>query len=553
MLKEDAPKEFTAYMHITVVPKKAPISSIKEFFASEYSRTSYGYFLDTNIVKIVVDLEEENSDAKIIEKSNALLEEGKLKEAIMTLYNCGSESDTIMKAIDKFYERVSFDIAPTTTLCEEGYNFVDDEVYADYYYDRNTALLGMQLIDAITKKKEIVATITVSTSYSDVNDVHTKISCQKNDKVVVDIFYDVGANALFMYDIKTNTMDLIERCCHVKCYSQDYLVLKEMEFVTPDVLKFYVYNWNGQLIFEDSTISWISLDGDSLYYVDVTESHFSGVDGSLYAINKAKINGASKQVVCVISSSYDPYFVISLDSHFLYYFSSVDGKQESIDLRNPQNITISSDSSFIPKSGTIENVAVGDYITFGSYEQDNNTSNGKEDIEWLVLDVKDGKAMVISKYALDCQPYNTSYTDVTWETCTLRTWLNGSFYNTAFSTAEKSKIPTVTVVNNDNPRHGTDGGNNTTDKVFLLSIDEANTYFLSGNARECEATAYAVAQGAWIATSSSYYGNCCWGLRSPGKYQYGAAYVVDVGDVSKRGYAVYDGSVAVRPALWINL
>lgn len=70
---------------------------------------------------------------------------------------------------------------------------------------------------------------------------------------------------------------------------------------------------------------------------------------------------------------------------------------------------------------------VGDYVFFGAYEQDNNTANGKENIEWLVLEVKDGKALVTSKYALDCKPYNTSYTDVTWENCTLRRWLNNDF------------------------------------------------------------------------------------------------------------------------------
>ncbi|MBP3696995.1 MAG: hypothetical protein J6J45_05560, partial [Clostridia bacterium] len=67
---------------------------------------------------------------------------------------------------------------------------------------------------------------------------------------------------------------------------------------------------------------------------------------------------------------------------------------------------------------------VGDYITFGSYEQDNDLSNGKEPIEWLVLDKQDGKVLVISKYALDAKPYNDEYVDVTWETCTLRSWLN---------------------------------------------------------------------------------------------------------------------------------
>ena len=110
------------------------------------------------------------------------------------------------------------------------------------------------------------------------------------------------------------------------------------------------------------------------------------------------------------------------------------------------------------------NIKVGDYIKFGAYEQDSDTSNGKEEIEWLVLEVKDGKALVISKYALDCKPYNESYTEVTWETCTLRSWLNNDFINAAFSAVEKTMIPTVTVSVDKNPDNYSDaiGGAGTT-------------------------------------------------------------------------------------------
>ena len=195
-------------------------------------------------------------------------------------------------------------------------------------------------------------------------------------------------------------------------------------------------------------------------------------------------------------------------------------------------------------------VQVGDYVFFGSYEQDNNTSNGKEEIEWLVLDVEDGKALVISKYALDCQPYNTLYTNVTWETCTLRNWLNGTFYNSAFSSGEKSNIVTSYLSAEDN--YGTDAGNSTNDKIFLLSISEAKKYFSLNSARQCKPTAYAKAQGT---STSGFYGNCLWWLRSPGYYQYDASYVLSDGFVDDRGFgdSVYYGNYGVRPALWINL
>ena len=188
----------------------------------------------------------------------------------------------------------------------------------------------------------------------------------------------------------------------------------------------------------------------------------------------------------------------------------------------------------------------GDYVFFGAYEQDNNTANGKEDIEWLVLEVKDGKALVISKYALDCKRYNTNYTDITWEACTLRRWLNNNFINAAFSAEEKAIIPTVTVSADKNPGYSTNPGNATQDQVFLLSITEANKYFSSDSARRGKPTDFAVANGAAS-------GNCWWWLRSPGYDQFYAAGVNRSGAVGKNGTGVdhYDG--AVRPALWIDL
>ena len=193
---------------------------------------------------------------------------------------------------------------------------------------------------------------------------------------------------------------------------------------------------------------------------------------------------------------------------------------------------------------------VGDYVFFGAYEQDNNTSNGKEDIEWLVLAKEGNKALVISKYALDCQQYNTSYTDVTWETCTLRKWLNNDFLGAAFSADEKSMIPTVTVSADKNPDYSTNPGNTTQDQVFLLSITEANKYFSSDSARQCKPTEYAVAGGAYVNSSN---GNCWWWLRSPGGNLDSAARVGNGGGVYEYGSDVDGGGIAVRPALWIDL
>jgi len=201
------------------------------------------------------------------------------------------------------------------------------------------------------------------------------------------------------------------------------------------------------------------------------------------------------------------------------------------------------------ESRLINTANVGDCVFFGAYEQDNNTANGKEDIEWLVLEKQDDKALVISKYALDAKHYHKGWSDATWETCALREWLNNDFINDAFSDEEKKLIPTVTVEAHANPEFDTDPGNATQDKVFLLSIDEANKYFSSDSARQCEPTDYAFANG----LDDIDNGNCRWWLRSPGNDQDNAADVYVGGDVHELGVYVRGCNCAVRPALWIDL
>ena len=117
-------------------------------------------------------------------------------------------------------------------------------------------------------------------------------------------------------------------------------------------------------------------------------------------------------------------------------------------------------------------VTTWDCIYFGNYYQSNSST--KEPIKWRVLSVDGNDAFLLADQNLDAKPYNEEDTDVTWATCTLRTWLNGTFLNTAFTSAEQTAIKNTTVVNEDNPYYGTEGGVNTIDKVYLLSIAEAS-------------------------------------------------------------------------------
>ena len=177
-------------------------------------------------------------------------------------------------------------------------------------------------------------------------------------------------------------------------------------------------------------------------------------------------------------------------------------------------------------------------IKFGRYPQASKNENAL--IEWLVLKNDGSKALLISKYALDCQQYHTSRIFGIWKTCTLRKWLNGTFISNAFSHEEQAMILSTTTESAD-----------TKDRVFLLSRDEAWEYFSSDSTRQCQGTAYCYAQGAYKTGN----GNCKWWLRSPGSSGY-TAYVYDG---SLRDYygehscCVDNDDIAVRPALWINL
>jgi len=204
-------------------------------------------------------------------------------------------------------------------------------------------------------------------------------------------------------------------------------------------------------------------------------------------------------------------------------------------------------------------VTTWDCIYFGNYYQSNSST--KEPIKWRVLSVNGNDAFLLADQNLDAKPYNGEDTDVTWATCTLRTWLNGTFLNTAFTSAEQTAIKNTTVVNDDNPYYDTEGGENTTDKVYLLSIAEAgNTaYGFNGEfrteseTREAKNTAYAKECGALTSTSTEYEGNGYWWLRSPGIISGSASIVFDDGYGLGNGGSVILDNVAVRPALHLNL
>lgn len=287
---------------------------------------------------------------------------------------------------------------------------------------------------------------------------------------------------------------------------------------------------------------------------------------------------------CVYFGSYPQSEVTSKDGSIYNALKNATGWDENNDitiggtkyrrLKGEDATYVGSDSSFYYNWN-------GSYKTYHYFKY--------QPIKWRVLNRNGNDALLLADVALDDQQYNTNCEDVTWESSSMRSWLNGygasvnqpktdysrkNFINSAFTSTQRSAIKTTNVVNNNNINYGTAGGNNTSDKVFLLSesevyhTDTAAGYGfvkdreINDEARTSRCSTYAYAMGTYRynadayntdAEYTKYNGNIWWWLRSPGDDSCDAAEVYCDGWVRRYGYYVYRSYDGVRPALHLNL
>jgi len=214
---------------------------------------------------------------------------------------------------------------------------------------------------------------------------------------------------------------------------------------------------------------------------------------------------------------------------------------------NPDNSyivddTFTSGSYYNPDNSYI----VGDTFTFGTYEQDNDRSNGAEEIEWRVLRVDDDAILALSEKCLDRKIFNPKTSRIYWADCTLRSWLNDDFYNTAFSTGDKAVIKKHYSKNDTNPVYPHGLGTDVYDNVFCLSISEVDDLMVgSFDTLLAEATPYAVEKGARLLSNP-------WWLRSVGEFEILATFIHEEDRISYQGRSVYKENVAVRPAIYLE-
>ena len=219
------------------------------------------------------------------------------------------------------------------------------------------------------------------------------------------------------------------------------------------------------------------------------------------------------------------------------------------------------------------------------------SSNEENDIEctryfvfepliWRALEVRDGTVLLLSNSAVECEPFQRDLQDVSWENCTLRSWLNGydasanasaidysgngeSFLEIAFSDKEQEAILETAVRNEANYYFGMDSGEKTNDRIFPLAESEIFIYDsaqihgfsrrdeVADRAKQFQPTDYAIRKGIWYEQDGSR--NVFWITRTTGYTHANVVYVDESGYMFNRGILVTCKDAAIIPALVLDL
>jgi len=187
---------------------------------------------------------------------------------------------------------------------------------------------------------------------------------------------------------------------------------------------------------------------------------------------------------------------------------------------------------------------IGEKIEFGRHS-------------WIVLDLKDESALIITEHVIDRRPFSLSNNDSTWENSCIRYWLNNDFYN-IFDYSDRNRIMPSEIVNDDNEIFGSNAGPDTVDKIFLLSAEEALQYFGGGERGDIFDSSGNVI-GIWDEMSYTRIAYDVdgevrpWRLRSPGQHNNYNANISISGSINLEGGYSDSPWGGIRPALWISL
>ncbi|MBQ8895931.1 MAG: hypothetical protein IJY88_03970 [Clostridia bacterium] len=219
----------------------------------------------------------------------------------------------------------------------------------------------------------------------------------------------------------------------------------------------------------------------------------------------------------------------------VYMFSSGGSGSEESDVSIEQSFadetSLAPEQSIAEIKETMADANVGDAVLYGSYEQNGNSADGKENIEWIVLEKQQGKLLLVSRYVIEAMPYNTERSESEWAQSSLYGWLNGEFINNSF-TAEESGF----IIADENGS-----------KVSMLSAENAKKYYEYDSWRACAPTEYAKEKGLKLDN-----GYCCYWLTDKGEIDNSASYIYFNGTLRTHGFAVDYTQAGVRPIIWVN-
>jgi hypothetical protein len=253
-------------------------------------------------------------------------------------------------------------------------------------------------------------------------------------------------------------------------------------------------------------------------------------------------------IILGITTSFTKYYLAYAYKNFNAYsyaisiYKNLDGykdsKEKLIEAQYLYGLELKSEGNY--KGAVKEFAAAGDFKDSAVQKADaeklviKNSKVGKivrlGNCDWRILDLQNDKALLMIRNALEPRAYHDIPGDITWENSALRTWINTEFIHTTFSQTEQSNIIPTKVVNSNNPTYGTAGGNDTTDKAFLLSMEEVQKYRLAFPEFK----------------SNSW-------LRSPGNNQRSAAFLSIDGTVMSYGYDTTSKDFTIRPVLWYTI
>lgn len=194
---------------------------------------------------------------------------------------------------------------------------------------------------------------------------------------------------------------------------------------------------------------------------------------------------------------------------------------------------------------------IGDIITFGKYEQDNDRYNGTEPLEWRVLDKQDGKVLIITDKAVEMLPYFGIY----WKRSHIGGWLNGSFIKD-FTVDEKAMIVKTTVTADAHPdKPETDQGAATEHGLYLLSVDEVLKYFPNEEDRICYVTDYlrSELESTIHVNGLAEGGRCDWWLRTALHNYSSGAFIANIDPNGRVNASTHNCRHTLRPVCWIQL